>query len=455
MIPPAPASSTATTERDAAAAVEPLLQNAIEKGESVVLRGRILIVSLVLLRMLAVHLRDLQAGNPKYVGIVSVLGLGLLLPAAVVAIGRRTLPVATRTALSTVVDPVLITMVLAPLAIWPHPDYRGMLREIDTAFFFLAILASALRLMVPAVISGSAASAIGLLGLVGYDHLHNRAVLDDASGELTRALILLAGSTALATLMASRARRLVYQGARATLDAERARQRLGVYISEEFAARALADKGLQLGGERREVAVLFSDLRGFTAYAESVPPERLVSELNEYLRVMVDEVRREGGVIDKYIGDAIMAVFGVLDDSDTAAARALRAAAAMDVALARHNEERTRRGRPPLAHGIGVHVGSVIAGNVGTPERMQFTVIGDVVNLASRLESASKELQASVVASMDVVQAARRGGLEAHVPGLVERGEISVRGRAQPLVVFTVPRGTAAPDASQPADASS
>jgi adenylate cyclase len=182
--------------------------------------------------------------------------------------------------------------------------------------------------------------------------------------------------------------------------------------------------------------VLFSDLRGFTAHAEKLAPEDLVAQLNDYVGVVVEAIRAEGGVVDKYVGDAVMAVFGVPRPSLSDAQRAVRAAISMQGALALHNVERTKRGLPALRQGIGVHCGTVVAGNVGTTDRASFTVIGDTVNVASRLESASKDLEVDIVISEDAARAAG-AGVDEKCPVLVDAGVISVKGRAEPLRVFT------------------
>ena len=151
---------------------------------------------------------------------------------------------------------------------------------------------------------------------------------------------------------------------------------------------------------------------------------------------MVAEIAAEGGVVDKYIGDAIMAVFGAPLGNEDDAARALRAAAAMHRALHTHNEARAARDLPPLSQGIGVHYGWAIAGNIGTRDRPQYTVIGDTVNLCSRLEGATKETHVSVLASSEVVTAARAQSDD--LPPFAPLGTIQVRGRTSPVHVFAV-----------------
>jgi hypothetical protein len=173
---------------------------------------------------------------------------------------------------------------------------------------------------------------LGLVALLTIDELHNPARMVYTPMEMVFAAAFFAVAAMVGHSIAHRTRALVLQGASAAVLAERARQRLGVYVSEEVASSAMAGE-LALGGSNMKAAVLFSDLRGFTRYAEGLAPERLVEELNAYLHEMVAEIRAEGGVVDKYIGDAIMAVFGVPSGHPDDAARAIRAAARMRVAL--------------------------------------------------------------------------------------------------------------------------
>ena len=225
-------------------------------------------------------------------------------------------------------------------------------------------------------------------------------------------------------------------GAAAVLRAATVRHTLGAHLSDEVAAQAINQP--DVGGKRREVAVLFSDLRGFTAYAEKLSPEELVGQLNGYLEVMVPIIRDEGGVIDKFVGDAIMATFGAVETRGDEAARAIRTAVSMHVALQSHNEQRRARGLPALNQGLGVHYGPVVAGNVGTADRLEFTVIGDVVNVASRLESATKQEGVPILLSREAVAEARLHPGTGGLPELRPHGAVQVRGRDQSIEVFTV-----------------
>ena len=146
---------------------------------------------------------------------------------------------------------------------------------------------------------------------------------------------------------------------------------------------------VQLGGARQPLTILFSDIRGFTALAESMPPDAIAGLLSAYFTEMVDVIFEHGGTLDKFIGDAIMAQWGAPirhpDDAD----RALPAALGMQRAVGDINRRWAAQGRPTISVGIGINYGEVFAGNIGSHRRLEYTVIGDAVNVASRLCSAA------------------------------------------------------------------
>lgn len=186
---------------------------------------------------------------------------------------------------------------------------------------------------------------------------------------------------------------------------ETEKQQLGRYLSKDLISFVLADPGrLRLGGTRRHVAVMFTDIRSFTPLTESVEPEVIVSFLNEYFTIMVDIVFRYGGTLDKYLGDGLMAVFGAPFTVDYAPGRAVLAAIEMVSALERFN--RTQRLVPSdIKMGVGIATGTVVLGNIGSNQRMDFTCIGDTVNTASRLEQINKELGTSIVVCQSTFEA--------------------------------------------------
>jgi class 3 adenylate cyclase len=160
------------------------------------------------------------------------------------------------------------------------------------------------------------------------------------------------------------------------------------YVTREVVEEILKDpEQLALTGARREVTVLFCDVRGFTATAELLQPEEVVELLNEFYELMIETTFKYDGTLDKFLGDGVMAVFGAPLYRPDHALMAARAALAMQAGIRELSLRRVRTGKPPVAVGIGVNAGEVIAGTVGTDARMEYTVVGDSVNLAARLEA--------------------------------------------------------------------
>jgi adenylate cyclase len=175
---------------------------------------------------------------------------------------------------------------------------------------------------------------------------------------------------------------------------------LGQYLSPSIVAHVTRDPdSLKLGGDQREMTVMFSDLRGFTSFSEQLDPETLVHLLNEYLTVMSDVIFKYEGTIDKYMGDAIMAFWGAPQHQPDHATLACRAALEMVAALEELNARWAEQGRPPLAMGIGINTGIMKVGNMGSNSRFDYTVLGDAVNLASRLEGLNKEYGTTLIVS--------------------------------------------------------
>lgn len=163
------------------------------------------------------------------------------------------------------------------------------------------------------------------------------------------------------------------------------------YVSKELAQEILQNKEqLQLGGEEKEVTILFSDLRGFTSMSEKLTPAEVVSLLNIYFTRMIEVITSHQGMVDKFIGDAIMSLFGAPIRREDDPLQAVRCGLEMQRQMHFLNEDRRNKGLPPLIMGIGINTGPVVAGNIGSIHRMEYTVIGDTVNVASRLEGASR-----------------------------------------------------------------
>ena len=175
------------------------------------------------------------------------------------------------------------------------------------------------------------------------------------------------------------------------------RRTMSRYMSNEVIDRLIVDREGGLGGSSHEVTILFSDIRDYTALAERLGPGETVAMLNEYFSFMEDVVTNRGGMIDKYIGDAIMALYGSPFPTDHDAGNAVRAAIDMFQALQILNARRAAEEKAAIRIGVGIGTGSVITGNIGSPKRMDFTVIGDAVNLASRIEAATKLYGAEIL----------------------------------------------------------
>jgi adenylate cyclase len=213
--------------------------------------------------------------------------------------------------------------------------------------------------------------------------------------------------------------------------AEFVTETFGRYVSCEVRDEILNGK-IALGGEERSVSVLFSDIRGFTPLSESKTPQELVVFLNRYLDTMVEAIVTHGGTIDKFIGDAIMAIFGAPLTSGDDARNAVRAGWEMLTRLRAFNSESAANGWPSIDIGIGVHSGPVIAGNVGSAKKMEYTVIGDTVNTASRIEQLNKQLRSRML-----ISAATHSLVEPSVETR-RHGPVTVKGKSEAIYVYEV-----------------
>ena len=222
--------------------------------------------------------------------------------------------------------------------------------------------------------------------------------------------------------------------------AERARNNLSRYFSPNL-VDMLAERDEPLGAVRRQtVAVLFADIVGFTSMAERMAPEAVVRMLRDYHERMTAQIFACGGTIDKYIGDEIFAVFGVPAASREDAANALKCANMMLRALECWNEEREARGEPRLAIGVGLNYGPAVLGDVGSEHSFSFTVIGDTVNTASRLQRLTRSLETPLVvgdALVDALNSEASGSVAAMANELQDRGEQTLRGRAEAVRIWT------------------
>ena len=208
------------------------------------------------------------------------------------------------------------------------------------------------------------------------------------------------------------------------------RRLFSLYTSPQLIEKMLAtDRLPELGGEERQVTIWFSDLAGFTSLAEGLRPVEVVALMNRYLTVITEVVEAYGGFVDKYIGDAVLAIFGAPHADTEHPLKAVAAALAVQQRLLEHNGTPEFMGRSMITR-IGINTGLAMVGNIGSPRRFNYTVIGDAVNLASRLEGANKYLGSQILVSEDTAR------LLPDELALREVDLIRVKGRQAALRVF-------------------
>jgi len=213
---------------------------------------------------------------------------------------------------------------------------------------------------------------------------------------------------------------------------KRMKSTMSRYVDPAIADQLMAKGGEAMGGQSVVATLLFSDIRGFTTLTETLGPQATVTLLNEYFEIMVDCITREGGMLDKFIGDAIMAGFGIPLAHDDDEDRAVRASVSMIRELNEWNVVREAEGKLPVHIGIGLNTDMVVSGNIGSKKRMDFTVIGDGVNLAARLESACKQYSAKILIS-EFTQAKLRG-----IYRMREVDLVVVKGKTKPVSIYEV-----------------
>jgi class 3 adenylate cyclase len=212
---------------------------------------------------------------------------------------------------------------------------------------------------------------------------------------------------------------------------DRVKEIFGRYIATQVSDRILKGE-VNLGGEARVVTILFSDIRNFTGMAEQMTPHQVVTFLNDYFSEMVEAVFEQGGVLDKFIGDGLMAVFGSLGDQPDHPVRAVRAALRMKALLGKINAERAAVGKPPVQIGIGIHTDEVIVGNIGSTRRLEYTVVGDGVNTSSRVQALNKEFGTTILIT-DATYGAVRDQFDCRA-----MPEHAIRGKQQVLHFYEV-----------------
>ncbi len=240
--------------------------------------------------------------------------------------------------------------------------------------------------------------------------------------------------TLILAAVVSRARRLVLS----QVTIERARTNLARYFSPNL-VEELAGQDQPLGAVRRQsVAVLFADIQGFTSLSETMPPEVVVDLLRGFHERMETAIFAHSGTLDKYMGDGLMATFGTPNPGHRDATNALLTARRMLVEIEDLNRTRCAQGEEPLKISIGIHYGPVVQGDIGGGRRLEFTVLGDTVNVASRLEAMTRELGTSLAVSSDMVDQLQKETAAPDLSGLVEGAPQEVRGRAGRLGIWTL-----------------
>jgi class 3 adenylate cyclase len=330
-------------------------------------------------------------------------------------------------------DYAILGALMVELVRWDHVRELGL--TIETYKLVLPVgltlnILSGVRMSVkPVVVSGVCCALLVVLAR-GLDMWVHHAPVYLFTNVLLLSLVL---ATSLgAVFMVRKTRALIGEASTLQAEAGRVKDVLARYVSRPVAEAVLADQVPQGAGRRQRVTVMFSDIRGFTTLSEKLPPEDVVAFLNAYFSRMVGAVFAYDGMLDKYIGDGLMAVFGAPIVHEDHALRAVRAAFRMRAELATLNEELKARGQAPVAIGIGLHTGECVVGNIGTEQRMDYTAIGDTVNTSSRIEGLTKEHGADILVSAETYEEVRAFVLARRIP------DARIRGRAAAVDLYAL-----------------
>jgi adenylate cyclase len=323
----------------------------------------------------------------------------------------------------------LIETSMPTIALALHMESMGTIRAlgfVGPLAYFIFIILSTLRLDFWLSTFTGFVAATELFGMAMFYH---PAVAPDPEPDIyyhaARSVIVLICGV-LAGAVGVQLRRGFVASILAATARDRVTNLFGQHVSPQVVERLMAE-GAATGSDLRRVAVMFVDFRSFTAGARSRSPQDVVDRLDGAFAVLVEVLDRHGGIVNKFLGDGFLALFGAPFETADAAHRAVAAAREMLIAMERINEASDW----PLRIGIGIHFGEVVAGNIGSPRRKEYTVIGDTVNFASRLEALNKEFDSQLLISAVVRDVLGEDGLDA-----VSLGEVEVRGYERPVAVW-------------------
>ncbi|MDB5635217.1 MAG: adenylate cyclase [Bradyrhizobium sp.] len=323
----------------------------------------------------------------------------------------------------------LIETTLPTIALAVHIEKMGPVEALGFVMplaYFIFIILSTLRLdLWLSTFTGFVAAA----ELFGMAMLYHPAVTTDPPPDTwyqgARSLIILI-SGVLAGAVGVQLRRQFAASIQAATARDRVTNLFGQHVSPQVVERLMAE-GASTASDIRRVAVMFVDFRSFTAGARSRSPQQVVDRLDGAFAVLVDILDRHGGIVNKFLGDGFLALFGAPLAAPEAAHHAVAAAREMLAAM----ESVNKASSWPLRIGIGIHFGEVVAGNIGSPRRKEYTVIGDTVNFAARLEALNKEFDSQLLVSAAVRDALGDDGRDA-----VSLGEVAIRGYDRPMMVW-------------------
>ena len=325
----------------------------------------------------------------------------------------------------------LIETSMPTLALAMHIDSMGHVEALGFAVpltYFIFVILSTLRLDFWLSTFTGFVAAAELFGMAMFYHRAGSAEpAPDLYYHAVRSVIILVCGM-LAGAVGVQLRRQFEASILAATARDRITNLFGQHVSPQVVERLMAE-GAASNSEIRRVAVMFVDFRSFTAGASTRTPQEVVDRLDGAFAVLVDILDRHGGIVNKFLGDGFLALFGAPFDSGNAAQHAVAAAREMLEANDRLNKDASW----PLRMGIGIHVGDVVAGNIGSPRRKEYTVIGDTVNFASRLEALNKDFN-----SQFLISAAVHDALGEECGDAVALGEVPVRGYDRPVTVWKV-----------------